>query len=602
MGEPLPAEVEVTELSDGVRYRLPGRDLGVFRFVGLPLILFGLFFAVLGCRLITSNIVFALPSIPSFLGGLAMVGLGLFILAGHSEIELRPGRVRAIERCGPIFWSWKRPTAGLRRVVVGSEDLTTNAGTTVDVPFADLASIRLEWDQRNRWPMLLALGYPRCVLIPLARELARRCEVAGEPTVGVAKATDPVQVVEEIPTDPSHFQEVHTRPAQCIIQLTETANGVQLLVPRLGVWRTLALRWMFLFGLLWFGVTFATVIPAVQGKVKVGKGPNATAATPLQLLLVLPIFGSMGLGIMTLAVYLGRREQLLAVDSATLIYLRTSPFGSKQRQWQRAQLADVRLGYRVVTDRGHLPDQSQRIPQEVRSWELEILPHLGEGTPLLVLGGYELDELRWVATVLRRALRLPPRPEGSAAPFRERLQQPADSDVVVEPGATGVTLRLPPMGFRRAGRGSFLALVLVFGFLIVLDGLLLAAGALDNPGGIMMLVFTLIFWMAGIAGLVNGFHMARRQTVLAVVGDQLLILLTGPLRSQRYEWPRSDIADIRVDEGDRFVFGGRRLMELQVVPKRGKPVGLLAGRADTELQWLATVLRHALGVPQRERH
>src|SRR5947209_8491780 len=124
----LPAEVEVIDLPDGIRYRLPPRDLGPRRFLGLPVIAFGLF----GCAFVSFwlwgvilslpwggngfdivGVVFLLFGFLVGLGPLSMVAVGLFILAGRSEIELRGGTLRAIERCGPIRWSWKRPLARL---------------------------------------------------------------------------------------------------------------------------------------------------------------------------------------------------------------------------------------------------------------------------------------------------------------------------------------------------------------------------------------------------------------------------------------------------------------------------------------------------------
>jgi hypothetical protein len=42
-------------------------------------------------------------------------GRGLFLLAGHSEIELRRGVLAGIERLGWLRWSWRRPVAGLGR-------------------------------------------------------------------------------------------------------------------------------------------------------------------------------------------------------------------------------------------------------------------------------------------------------------------------------------------------------------------------------------------------------------------------------------------------------------------------------------------------------
>ena len=43
----------------------------------------------------------------------------------------------------------------------------------------------------------------------------------------------------------------------------------------------------------------------------------------------------------------------------------------------------------------------------------------------------------------------------------------------------------------------------------------------------------------------------------------------------------------------------RPVIELQIHPRQGKKAGLLGGRDEAELRWLATRLRQALQVPAR---
>jgi hypothetical protein len=56
---------------------------------------------------------------------------------------------------------------------------------------------------------------------------------------------------------------------------------------------------------------------------------------------------------------------------------------------------------------------------------------------------------------------------------------------------------------------------------------------------------------------------------------------------------REDIADIRAGPSGREV-NDRPVLELQVHPRKGKKVGLLAGRNEEELRWMAAQLRRAL--------
>src|SRR5262245_21172922 len=133
MSEALASEIEVSELPGGVSYRFPRRQLGSFRWLGVFLVLFGLFFtgfAIAWKRLMIGifwgggndafdwfGVLLALFGIPFVLAGLAITGLGLLILFGRSEIELQDGRLRGIERLGLLRASWKRPVEQIRQLV-----------------------------------------------------------------------------------------------------------------------------------------------------------------------------------------------------------------------------------------------------------------------------------------------------------------------------------------------------------------------------------------------------------------------------------------------------------------------------------------------------
>jgi hypothetical protein len=136
MTDSLPREMIVTELPDGVRYRLPRRKAGRFTcqaavhmlgslLIGIPFLSFWLW--GVGCHIDWRDILLAenglmLMFMAFGLWLLAMVvssgGRGLFWWAGHSEIELRGGVLAGIERLGWLRWSWRRPVAGLVRLDV----------------------------------------------------------------------------------------------------------------------------------------------------------------------------------------------------------------------------------------------------------------------------------------------------------------------------------------------------------------------------------------------------------------------------------------------------------------------------------------------------
>jgi hypothetical protein len=108
MGNSLPAEVTVTE-RQAVHYRLPPRQLGAYRFVGLPLLIAGTILSAVPCyaawKIAEALRLGAGDQVLLWLGAF-MIGLGffaaawrlagtsLFILAGRSEN--RAARRRAV--------------------------------------------------------------------------------------------------------------------------------------------------------------------------------------------------------------------------------------------------------------------------------------------------------------------------------------------------------------------------------------------------------------------------------------------------------------------------------------------------------------------------
>ncbi|MBY0526683.1 MAG: hypothetical protein K2R98_25020 [Gemmataceae bacterium] len=593
-GAGLPSEIQITELADGVRYRLPDRQLGAARFIGLPLVAFGLCFsgfavfwmwgAAAAVRLGNDpagwfGLLFVAFGIPFVLAGLGPIGIGLFILAGHSEIELRGDKLRAIERAGLVRWSWKRPRAGLCRFVVSTAQASRH-GTTPSVGvLADLAAIRPEWEaaKSQTRPLLLAVGYQRQLLVLLADELARRSQLLTD-EAGVVRQVPAIQVVQEDAAATRAFEELAERPPGCTIEVARAADGVTIAVPPVGMRQEAGC--LFIFGLIWCGFMGVFSVSMALGKPDNDGNMPAWAAIPF-----VGLFWAIGLGMLAGAVHMARRRAVLAVVGDRLLVLQTGLFGSKRREWRRDEIADIRSG----------PSGAEVNDEPVL--ELQIHPPLGAGKKSGLLSGRDAKELRWLATELRRALNLRTL-SGVETPFQERSEQPAGSLVTVEETTDGgVTLIVPPAGLWHGSRGLFLFALVWCAFMTVFDGLLFAfAGKGDWAGPLAMGAFSLLFWAIGIGMLLGALHMGRRRAVFGVVGDRLLVLQSGPLGGKRYEWRRDEVADIRTGPSGMAV-NQVPVLELQVHPRSGKAIGLLAGRDDAELQWLATMLRRSLGVP-----
>jgi hypothetical protein len=176
------------------------------------------------------------------------------------------------------------------------------------------------------------------------------------------------------------------------------------------------------------------------------------------------------------------------------------------------------------------------------------------------------------------------------------FEQPAGSDVQVDSYDGGVTLRVPPAGMKGSAgliRFAIIWFVMIGGFtaLFAVAGVHQAGigAGLFGAGVVMSL-----FWLAGAGMVLAGWNLVRRESALAVVDGKLLVMQTGLRRSKRREWPLSEIKSVRVGPSGIEV-NDVPIPELQIYGDKTKLFGMLAGRDERELTWMATILRQAIG-------
>jgi hypothetical protein len=190
--------------------------------------------------------------------------------------------------------------------------------------------------------------------------------------------------------------------------------------------------------------------------------------------------------------------------------------------------------------------------------------------------------------------------EGNAPVFQERVEQPAKSTAILERHDNGVTITIPPAGLRRGGGCLFMfglawCVLMLFITIIVAAILLTGQGQVQGDGDVTYIVLPL-FWLIGGSLLFAGIRQARSYAVLAVVGDSLMVMYQGVFGKKQGEWTREQVTNICPGPSGVEV-NDEPVMELHVEPKEGKHFGLLYGRDVAELEWIATVLRQALGMP-----
>ncbi|MBL8794509.1 MAG: hypothetical protein JNM56_11430, partial [Planctomycetia bacterium] len=438
MSAMLPPEIEISERDDVTRIRLPARQIGHWRLIGLLPILFGLVFALgpLTGALQTVNfkrfepcsLIFVAFTIPFVWAGLQMVRFGLLILASRSEVELRDGKIVAIERWGPVTWTRHLPMTAVRKFVVQGGGAELERGTAGPAFLHELAAIQVETETEKK-ALLIAPVFPPQLLLPLAEELARRCNVAVEQREG--RLEKPAIEVQQVltPEDAAMLEEDPPQPDESDVEVEEAADGVTLKVPAAGVWA--GSKGLMFFSFFWNGlltvITAAFLFANDKPKTK-------------DLLILIPFFGlfwAIGIGLLLGAINMGKRRAVLAVVGDRLLALQTGIFGGKRAEWRRDELLDIRSG------------PSGMEVNDVPVMELQITPL--KGKKFGMLSGRDEVELRWLAAKLRHALRFQTPRDGS--PFREVGEQPDTSDIALEQRVDGVILNVPPAGIWSGSKG-----------------------------------------------------------------------------------------------------------------------------------------------------
>ena len=187
------------------------------------------------------------------------------------------------------------------------------------------------------------------------------------------------------------FRERQEQPAGSKVAVCETDEGLTLTLPPIGLGHRTP-RTFFIIA-AYFGV-----VAAVVG----GGFYDGTGEVPMLMWVVLGIFAIVGtvvLGLVTEGLRLAWARGVVTVLTDRLQISQVGPFGSRQAQWSRSELADVRVG----------PPTGN--PDERPPWALRIYPK--QGQPTGFFAGRDAAELQWLATVIRRRLYLPGDPPAS---------------------------------------------------------------------------------------------------------------------------------------------------------------------------------------------
>lgn len=389
MNPPLPSEIVVESLRHGARYSVPPRAMGKASWLGFVPVIFGFGFA--GFAIFWISIaswmiskspqkdwfvwLFPLFGVPFVLVGIGIIRASVFTLAGRYEIEVSEGQLRVTERAWLFRKNQTVRTDKLRRISV---EVLPFSPINFYGP-AKLAALKIELSEGK--PVELLRGYPLKWLEALAHELATRCSGLNitAPTVNVV--TEPLPPRDLGQPDKRDYPD---QPVGSQVQLVERPDGFTLTMPPAGLVR--GSKGLFAFAILWN--TFMSVFTTIF---LFAKGSQTSSGEPMFWLLII-VFWSIGVGLFIPAINMGRRRAVFMIAGDQLRLAHANLFGTKLSAWSRDELKSIHIG------------PSGMAVNDIPVLELQIEPRAGKKVGLL--SGRDEDELRWIATTLRRGLRL----------------------------------------------------------------------------------------------------------------------------------------------------------------------------------------------------
>ena len=174
--------------------------------------------------------------------------------------------------------------------------------------------------------------------------------------------------------------------------------------------------------------------------------------------------------------------------------------------------------------------------------------------------------------------------------------RPTETDIVIEERADGVTVTVPPAGVRRGSKGLFTIGLVWCIFMTVFSGASIGVPLASGQAVttiVPFVLFGLLFWCIGLGMLLGAINMGRRQVIIDVVGDTLLLTRKSLRGLRQTEWRRDELTVIRRGESGMSV-NNVPVMELQIVGRDDRNTGLLSQRTNAELEWIASLLSAAL--------
>ena len=387
---PLPHAIRVHAIRDDASYSLPARPLGKLRWIALFLAAFGVVFAlipaitlfrtlkgIMAGKSAVPEVGFAVFLAPFVVAGLVPLGLGLFVLFGRCRVDWRQRRLSILDYVGPIRWRRRFQKSRILKFTISSGGAKINNQPVTTGPLAELGALSAEFEEGK--PRLVAIGYPRDWLEALADALSAR--------VGATASTLAAPEVTVVNLDQSRLPpvEVVPKPADSQVRVEPRPDGILLVVPPAGLRK--GSKGLFGFGIVWCLIVAAITLAIGSANAKNVRGNPVVGWT------LMGVFWLVGLGLLTGAINMARRRAMLLVENGRLQVAQIGIFGAKRWDWNRENIGAIRA------------DASGMEINNVPVIELQIQPVNGKKVGFFA--GRDQQELAWMASELRRALKVP---------------------------------------------------------------------------------------------------------------------------------------------------------------------------------------------------
>ena len=389
---PLPSAIRVEAVRDDVSYVLPVRSLGPLRWVGLCPIGFGLFFMWMPVRELFRLLNQALHqnprpgewfqalfALPFLVGGLVPVALGLIFMFGRCRVEWRQKRLSVLDHAGPVRWRRRLPKGRVRKFLVKGGGAKLNDKPITSGPLAELGALFAEFEDGR--PRLVALGYPRDWLQALAEDLSVRVGAT------MSATARPIVEIQDLLTEGQpQFSDVTQKPVDSQVKVEARPNGFLFILPPAGLRK--GSKDLFGFSIIW-----TLIVSVITGFLVFATAKNFQGTPAAAPWAFISIFWLIGLGMLACAINMGRRRAMVLVENDQLKVAQAGIFGARKWDWSRESIAAIRA------------DASGMEVNDVPVIELQIHPIGGKKTGFFA--GRDAQELRWMATELRSALKVP---------------------------------------------------------------------------------------------------------------------------------------------------------------------------------------------------